>query len=116
VSSGALLRSRRDPLFGFSPAELQQWLVSRLAGRVSEAHLFGSVVTNDFGPSSDVDLMIVVDTGLPFVERGSLFDDLRDRLPSLEILVYTPDEFRRLTTDPAPGFWRSVVPTLRQIV
>lgn len=116
MSGDPLVRLRRDPLFGFSTSALQRWLEARLSGRVREAYLFGSIGTERFGPSSDVDLMVVADTDLPFVERGALFDDLRDRVPSLEILVYTPEEFGKLTAHPSAGFWRSVVPTLRRIV
>lgn len=116
MSTDPLVRSHRDPLYGFSPEALRDWLASQLCGRASQAYLFGSVAAGGFGPLSDVDLMVVADTEVPFVERGALFDDLRDRVPSLEILVYTPEEFARLTANPSAGFWRSVMPTLRRIL
>ena len=65
---------------------------------------------------SDVDLVVVAETEMSFVERPRLFWDLRDRLPSLDLLVYTPAEFRRLTDDPSPGFWRSLVAGMRRIL
>jgi len=39
-----------------------------------------------------------------------------DAFPSLDILVYTPDEFRALTSDPSPGFWSSAVSNMKRIV
>ncbi len=115
ASRDVLVGPRRDPLFGFSTSRLLEWLRSALARRVREAYLFGSFGTREFGPHSDIDVMLVVDTDLPFVERAAVFDDLRARVPSLEILVYTPEEFERLTTEPTAGFWRSVVPAMRRI-
>jgi predicted nucleotidyltransferase len=111
-----LVRSHRDPLYGFTTQELEQWLAKKLEGRVTAAYLFGSLGTGRFGAWSDIDLMVVAAADLPFVERASAFDDLRDRVPSLQILVYTPEEFRRLTERPTVGFWQSVVSTLRRIV
>lgn len=111
-----LLKNDRDPLFGLTRAEAMDHLRSSLRGRVHEAYLYGSFARGEIGPDSDIDCMVVADTGVPFLRRGRLFDDLRDRLPSLEILVYTRDEFDRLTTDPSPGFWRSVSKDLLRIL
>ncbi len=87
-----------------------------LAGRAVEVYLFGSFNTEKFSHHSDVDLFIITDTELPFVERPLLFDDLLDLFPSLDILVYTPDEFKVLTSDPSPGFWSSAVENVKRIV
>jgi predicted nucleotidyltransferase len=103
-----LVRYTRDPLFGFSPKEVEGFLQTILRPRVEKAFLFGSFVRNELSPTSDIDLLIVTDTDLPFPVRGVLFDDLRDTLPSLQIIVYTPEEFSTLTKDPSPGFWTSL--------
>ncbi len=107
-----LIRSNRDPLFGLTREEALEHIRSSLRGRVRRAYLYGSFARGDSGPDSDIDCMVVAETELPFPERGRLFDDLRDRLPSLEILV----EFARLTADPSPGFWESVARELVRVV
>ncbi|MCX7788569.1 MAG: nucleotidyltransferase domain-containing protein [Spirochaetes bacterium] len=114
--SDVLVRSNRDPLFGMSSQELIQFLRSALTGRVKECYVFGSFARNELHSESDIDLILVADTSLPFPERGLLFSDLRDRVPSLEILVYTPEEFAQLTTDPSPGFWTSVVQEMVRVL
>jgi len=111
-----LVKSSRDPLFGMTPQEAVQYLRSSLKGRVREAYIFGSFARQELTPESDIDLLLVTETGLPFPERGFAFSDLRDRLPSLEIFVYTPEEFLKLVTDPSPGFWTSVVQEMFRIL
>lgn len=98
-----------------SEAEVERYLAAELAGRAQAAYLFGSWRSERFDRHSDIDLIVVAESELPFVERGIEFADLRTRLPALEILVYTPEEFAQLTTDPSPGFWRSVVASLHQV-
>jgi predicted nucleotidyltransferase len=116
VTSTILERNERDPLYGKTPAQLEQALRAALAGRVESAWFFGSYGTPRFGSDSDVDLMLVARTTLPFPERPHAFADLLDLVPRMDILVYTPEEFERLTTDPSPGFWRSVTQSLRRLV
>lgn len=57
--------------------------------------LFGSVVSGSMDEESDVDLLIVKDTPLPFHRRGSevraLLRPLRLSLP-MDIIVLTPGE------------------------
>jgi len=91
-------------------------LREKLAGRVEQAWLFGSWGTPAFGPDSDVDLMLVVETGKPFLERARDFFDVMDLALEMDLLVYTQPEFERLTTDPSPGFWSSVVASMRRVV
>ncbi len=111
-----LVRSRRDPLFCLTREKALEHIRSSLRGRVQAAYVYGSFARDDMGPDSDIDCMVVAETEIPFPMRGRPFDDLRDRLPSLEILVYTPAEFARLTTDPSPGFWQSVARDLVRIL
>lgn len=111
-----LVKNNRDPLFGLTRAEAIEHIRSSLRERGKEAYLYGSFARDDMDPDSDIDCMVVADTGIPFPMRGSLFDDLRDRLPSLEVLVYTRTEFDSLTTEPSPDFWRSVTKDLVRIL
>jgi len=111
-----LITYDRNPLRGYKPKAFVQKIAMMLEGRAAAAYLFGSFNTDKFSRHSDVDLFIITDTEVPFVERPLLFDDLLDAFPSLDILVYTPDEFRDLTSDPSPGFWSSAVANMKRIV
>lgn len=115
-AGAAIIWNTRDPLLGRSPEEFERLLRERLEGRVREAWIFGSYGTGAFGPDSDVDLMLVVETDLPFLERALGFADVIDLVASMDLLVYTPDEFRKLTEDPSPGFWKDVVASMRRLV
>lgn len=110
-----IVRNDRDPLYGMSRSAFEAKLGSALAGRAVEAYFFGSYGTADFGPDSDVDLIIIARTNKSFIRRSFDYADLLDILPSMDILVYTPEEFADLTGDPSPGFWRSVVESLRRL-
>jgi len=60
---------------------------------------FGSLVSGRVGPYSDLDLVVVQDTKLRFWDR---LKELRQRIkPSVgvDLLVYTPHEFRELVED-----------------
>jgi hypothetical protein len=60
--------------------------------------------------------MLVVDTDKPFLERGRSFFDVMDLALAMDLIVYTPQEFQKLTTDPSPGFWASAVASMRRLV
>ena len=70
--------------------------VPLLAAGVKRAAAFGSYARGVADAWSDLDLVIVMETDLPKLERGRLLDDLYDALPvSLDVLVFTPAEFER---------------------
>lgn len=56
------------------------------------ALLFGSYARGTADAVSDLDLLIVCDTGLPFIERFRLFPEVLDAFPGAELIVYTPAE------------------------
>jgi len=116
MSREVLSVSGRRPLRGRSLEEFIREVRQLLAGRIEAAYLFGSAGTPQFGRHSDIDLILVAETDTPFIERPLLFEELLDRFPSLDLLVYTPEEFAQLSTDPSPGFWRSVTNSMRRIV
>jgi predicted nucleotidyltransferase len=87
-----------------------------LRGRVERAYLFGSIVSGPFSAASDIDLLLVAESLLPFVERGKEFGDLRKIFPSLDILVYSPLEFESLQRDAETGFWKSVFSSAERIL
>jgi predicted nucleotidyltransferase len=64
------------------------------------AILFGSAARGDVHEGSDLDVIVVKRTALPFVERPrALLESLPAGL-SVDALVYTPEEFDRLRRDP----------------
>lgn len=111
-----IIWNTRDPLFGRTSEEYESELKRILDGRVRAAYFFGSYGTPEFGRDSDIDLILVVDTAKPFLDRALDFPEVFDLVPSTDLLVYTPEEFASLTTVPSPGFWTSVVASLRRIL
>jgi uncharacterized protein len=106
--SGSILERSRPPVSvsDYTLEEIQRFLADKLRGRVQSAYLFGSVAAGSAGPWSDLDVLLVKETTLPFVERPREFLDLFDLGVPVDILVYTPSEFERLQ-DAGTGFWRT---------
>lgn len=100
--------------FAAPPDSFLDDLTKRLKGRVEQAFVFGSYGTPNYRPGSDVDILLVTRTALPFVERPRLFDDLYDLFPRLDVLVYEPHEFATSLFE-SSGFWRSVRESLREL-
>lgn len=95
------------------PVDFKEKLCAALRGRVKRLFVFGSYGTEAFRHGSDVDLILICDTELPFVERARLFDDLYRLYPRLDLLVYTEDELA-LQLSESVGFWASVKAGLRE--
>ena len=59
---------------------------------------FGSYARGEQKPDSDLDLVIEMESDEPFYQRGLGFAALfRDRRWAMDLLVYTPREFRELS-------------------
>lgn len=70
------------------PEYLKQRLIDALIGKhLQRVIVFGSYARGDYDQYSDLDIIIVCNTKLPFVERFREFHQL------FELLVYTPQEF-----------------------
>ena len=80
-------RHRRAPTF---LAELCRRLVANGAQRI---YLFGSYARGDADVDSDVDLVVIQDTSLPFFDRLRAAWACAEPDWPVEILVYTPAEF-----------------------
>ena len=111
-----MVKNTRDPLDGLTRSEFESRLSKALEGRVEELWLFGSYVQGGFGPDSDIDVILVAPTEEPFPLRSQRFADLLDIGPRLDILVYTPQEFRTLVDEPTAGFWREVAAQMRRLI
>jgi hypothetical protein len=72
--------------------------------------------SEDFGRDSDADLLLVVQTEQPFLERARGYFDVMDFALEMDLLVYTPEEFSSLTDKPSPGFRASVVASMKRVV
>ncbi len=85
--------------------EPSKWSLANLAHFAAEplsaagakrAIAFGSYARGVADAWSDLDLVVVIETDLPRLDRGGLLGDLYDALPvSLDLLVFTPPEFER---------------------
>lgn len=74
--------------------ELPRILAQLKALGAEKIILFGSEVKGRPKPWSDVDLLVVMPSELPFVERiADLYGRLRPRM-AVDILPYTPSEFQ----------------------
>ncbi len=88
-----------------------------LEAKADQAYLFGSFAQNEHEPQSDIDLIVIANTGLPFLERAGQFSGIFDIWPRVDLLVYTADEFsRQLALADQGGFWKSVKDSLVQIL
>ncbi|HSW09720.1 MAG TPA: nucleotidyltransferase domain-containing protein [Bacillota bacterium] len=81
-------------------AALEEAIV-RIAGACRQAGyakaiLFGSMARGDVGPDSDIDLLLVKDTQDRFMDRLDEFYRTVAPKVAVDVLVYTPEEFREL--------------------
>lgn len=83
-----------------APASLEE-LAQRLKEPLDRAGAeraiaFGSYARGEANGYSDLDLVVALDTELPFLERGRLLPEVLEAVPvGVDLLIYTPDELRR---------------------
>lgn len=80
---------------------MPEYLKQRIIDALIDKHLqrvivFGSYARGDYDQYSDLDIIIVCDTQLPFVERFREFHQLFELPMAIELLVYTPQEFEKM--------------------
>ncbi|ABJ76967.1 nucleotidyltransferase domain-containing protein [Leptospira borgpetersenii serovar Hardjo-bovis] len=86
---------KRDPFGGMSREELIETIRSSVQGRVIHGFLFGSISRNEEHAYSDVDLILILDTKVPFLNRPELFPELLALPVELNLFVYTPQEWEK---------------------
>jgi len=107
MSFKTLDRSRpRTSLLDFSPAAVQAFLREKLSEKgAMEAYLFGSFARGTCNAWSDLDVVVVKATDQPFVERPREFTEIYELGIPVDILVYTPQEFKEIRMSASP-FWQ----------
>jgi predicted nucleotidyltransferase len=76
------------------PEYLKQQIIDALIGKkLQQVIIFSSYARGNYDQYSDLDIIIVCDTQLPFVERFREFHPLFELPMAIELLVYTPQEF-----------------------
>ncbi|MEM0052790.1 MAG: nucleotidyltransferase domain-containing protein [Nitrososphaeria archaeon] len=64
--------------------------------------LFGSFARGDFNEGSDIDLIVIGDWNVSFLERIKVLLDFNDQYLPIEPFGYTEEEFRRMVEDENP--------------
>lgn len=66
------------------------------AAGATKVVLFGSVACDDGGPANDIDLLVVIPTAVPFVERAGWLLAIIDSSEAVDLFAYTPEEFEAM--------------------
>ena len=83
--------------------------LTRHSSEFIEAYVYGSVLTDSSDQYSDVDLVLVRFTKLPFFDRIREIMSLRREFGSLDLLIYTPDELAAILAEPGRTFLKSII-------
>ena len=103
--------NRPDPLYNRTKDDFLKILKLTLEGKANKGYIFGSFNSDNFNSDSDIDIILIKETNLPFLKRYEDFTYILDLAPEIDLLVYTQEEFDRLIED-ATGFWLSVKKSL----
>jgi predicted nucleotidyltransferase len=99
LDNKTLTRKRREyrKLLHYSANEIVAKL-SRLS--VEKISLFGSYTRGKADLFTDLDVLVIIDTDKPFIERIAEIHSLLALPVDADILCYTPEEFRRMKDTP----------------
>lgn len=64
--------------------------------------LFGSFARGDYHEASDIDLLVIKETDVPFLRRGLEVLEAIDARVHIEPFVYTPQEVKQMVDDQNP--------------
>jgi predicted nucleotidyltransferase len=80
--------------------ELDRWLPLLIEHlKPEQILLFGSLANKNLGEWSDIDLVVIQQTKLPFLERTKQALRLIHPKVGVDLLIYTPEEFSRLSRE-----------------
>jgi uncharacterized protein len=80
--------------------ELARWLPLLIEHlKPEQILLFGSLVNKNLNEWSDIDLVVIHQTKLPFFERTKQALKLIRPQVGVDLLIYTPEEFSRLSKE-----------------
>jgi predicted nucleotidyltransferase len=83
-------------------------ILKRHADLFRRAYIFGSVARGTEDAYSDLDLILIRDTSLPFFDRIREVKDVLFALAPLDILIYSDEEFGRLLQEPGRYFLKEI--------
>ena len=84
---------------------------ARHADKFITAYVFGSVADGTADEHSDIDVILVRDTGLPFFDRIREVMDLRLEFGAADLLIYTPAELEEMLREEGRYFFKRAVET-----
>ena len=99
ITAWPIVQTDVIPIGSSAPvAETLPAVIERLVAEVQPERviLFGSLVGGNVRPESDIDLVIIKQTELPFWKRLREMRRLLQPRVGTDILVYTPNEFEQL--------------------
>ena len=86
-------------------------IFARHADKFITAYVFGSVAAGTADEHSDIDVILVRDTALPFFDRVREIMDLRLEFGAADMLIYTPAELDEMLAEEGRYFFKHAVRT-----
>ena len=90
-------------------------IFARHADKFIAAYVFGSVAAGTSDEHSDIDVILVRDTALPFFDRVREIMDLRLEFGAADLLIYTPGELDEMLAEEGRYFVKHAVRTGHRI-
>ena len=90
-------------------------IFARHADKFITAYVFGSVAAGTADEHSDIDVILVRDTSLPFFDRIREIMDLRLEFGAADLLIYTPAELNGMLAEDGRYFFKHAVRTGHRI-
>ena len=90
-------------------------IFARHGDKFITAYVFGSVAAGTADEHSDIDVILVRDTALPFFDRVREIMDLRLEFGAADLLIYTPAELNEMLAEDGRHFFKHAVRTGHRI-